>query len=184
MVAGALIALGIDLGSELPVNIEDPFFNIDGKRNKRAQFIETMKRTIQDRLSTKRVWGWKYPQAVEYLEEIKSDIPNPYFVIVYRDPVPATIRECRGKTGSGQIDAVAYREMDKSIRLARLNLDIARKWKCPTLLVSYERASLNPEEFLQELSDFSGMPVPADTSKILEFMKPGEYKSPEILRGV
>jgi len=54
----------------------------------------------------------------------------------------------------------------------------ASAFKAPTLLVSYEKASQNPEVFLKELSNFTKISLPKDTSKLLEFMTPGSYKPP------
>ncbi|TMV83322.1 sulfotransferase [Thioclava sp. BHET1] len=181
MVAGAMIGLGIDMGKELPVNVEDPIFNLDGKRNDRKKFLAEIRKEISRKGALNAVWGWKYPQAVEYLSEVRDELPNPRFVIVYRDPVPATIRAARGMEFGSRFDDVCYREMDKSIRLYRMNLELARKWQCPTLLVSYERASAMPEEFLRELSTFCGLALPDDIEHIVEFMRPGEYKNPNDL---
>ncbi|MCA2008852.1 sulfotransferase [Tritonibacter mobilis] len=182
MIAGALLGLGVDMGIDLPVNVEDPSFNIDGKRQNLANFMSDMKAAIQRRVERGALWGWKYPQAVEYLDDIRDLLPNPRLVIVYRDPVPATIRAGKGRQDLHDFDESCYREMDKSIRLYRLNLELARKWKCPTMLVSYERASQRPVELLEELAAFCGIKMPADISKIVSFMTPGEYKNPNELR--
>lgn len=182
MIAGAMLGLGIDMGTDLPVNVEDPPFNIDGKRQNRKEFMEELKQTVHNRVTRGTLWGWKYPQAVEYLEDIRHLLPNPRLVIVYRDPVPATIRAGKGRVGQENFNDVCYREMDKSIRLYRMNLELARKWQRPTLLVSYERASQQPEDFLEELAAFCGVQMPTDISRIVDFMTPGEYKDPNKLR--
>ncbi len=182
MVAGALLGLGVDMGPDLPVNVEDPSFNIDGKRQNRPKFMSDMKAAIQQRVERGTLWGWKYPQAVEYLDIIRDLLPNPRLVIVYRDPVPATIRAGQGRQGQSNFDETCYREIDKSIRLYRLNLELARKWNCPTLLVSYERASQQPEVLLEELATFCGLSMPTDISRIVSFMTPGKYKDPNGLR--
>jgi len=178
MVAGAMCGLGINMGDDLPVNVEDPMFNPHVTDMSRSDFLRQIKSTIQNRRNSGAVWGWKFPRAVSYLPAIKDDLPNPRLVIVYRDPVPAVIRAGRGRKQSADFDDISYKSIDECIRTYRRNIELAREWRCPTFLVSYERASQMPETFLQELSEFCGLKMPEDTSSIIDFMKPGSYKNP------
>jgi len=178
MVAGAMVGFGISLGENLPVNIEDPAFNLDGKRGDRPKFIAQIKEEIHKRQAIGKVWGWKYPQAAEYLQSVREDLVAPGLVIVFRDPVPAAIRATEGIGAQRQIDIDGIREMEKCVTLFDMNLKLAKLWQVPTLLVSYERASQNPLKFIEEFSIFSGMSMPASIDKIISFMRPGEYKNP------
>ena len=170
MVAGALHGLGIPMGEDLPVNIEDPLFNPDGK-GKLGPFIEQMKETIRSRNQTLQTWGWKYPRAATYLSSLHPILRNPRYIVVLRDPVPGGLRSTKG--GNSGLDYVRA-----VLRLALENIRTIETYKAPTLLVSYEKASQNPKVFLKELSEFSGMPLPQDLSPLLEFMTPGSYKAP------
>ena len=178
MVAGAMVGLGIDMGDNLPVNIEDPAFNPDGKRHDRPAFIDGARARIQKQAEKGVIWGWKCPQAVEYLQDIRDELVSPRLIIVYRDPVPAVIRAVAGKTAQTEIDKVGVSELDKIFTLYTQNLALAKSWKVPTMLVSYERASKFPGKFLHELAGFVGLPVPINPTPILDFMKPGNYKVP------
>lgn len=177
MVAGAMACLGIDMGSNLPVNIEDPTFNPDGKRSQYDDFISDAVKEIEIKQNNGGVWGWKYPQAVEYLPRLKEHLTNPHLVIVYRDPIPAVIRATRPASDAEERNQAIEREMRKSLTLFRKNFELAMEWKVPTLLVSYERSSLNPERLLNEMSEFFQLPLPKNIDPILEFMTPGSYKN-------
>jgi len=130
-----------------------------------------MKQTVRLRNQTFTTWGWKYPRASIYLKALHPRLRNPKYVVVFRDPVPGGVRSSGGNdNGENYISAV--------LMLGLQNLRLIEAFKAPTLLVSYEKASQNPEVFLKELSDFTKISLPKDTSKLLEFMTSGSYKPP------
>lgn len=179
MVAGAMAGLGIFMGDDLPVNVEDPLFNPDNQRDQMDSFIRDAAESVRMRQRAGKVWGWKYPQAVEYLPDIKQAIDFPNLVIVYRDPIPACVRAVNG-AAPGTSGKVLSEEFYKSISLSQRNFELAQQWKVPTLLVSYEKASLFPELFVRELSEFCGLAMPQDITRIIDFMAPGQYKRPPV----
>src|SRR5690606_33230111 len=77
MVAGAMVGLGVHMGDDLPVNVEDPLFNPHSSKLSGPDFIGQVKSAIKDRVKTGDVWGWKFPRAVSYLADIKDELPNP-----------------------------------------------------------------------------------------------------------
>lgn len=174
MVAGAILGLGVPMGEEERVNVEDLAFNIESFKGMPEAFHPAMRETIAQRNAAHEIWGWKYPNAVHYLDELRDSLRNPYLVCVYRDPVPALIREEQERTQVGELDFVANR-----LRLMRRNTLLIRDWGVPGLLVSYEKASARPETFLSELSGFLDLPLPENIAPILEFMAPGGYKVPK-----
>jgi len=73
MVAGILRAGGLDLGEGLSDNHEDQGFvtqDPDGHLIPRAERNARLYERIVERNKEQSVWGWKYPQAAEYLAEI------------------------------------------------------------------------------------------------------------------
>jgi len=50
---------------------------------------------------------------------------------------------------------------------------------CHILHVSYEKAILDPEPFVQMLAAFVGGSPPADMDELRAFMEPGSYKPPD-----
>jgi hypothetical protein len=172
MVAGAIAGLGVPMGRDLPVNIEDPNFNADYTPKTFRDFVDGLPAVVAQRNDEHDLWGWKYPLAARYLGDIAQHLRNPFLVVVVRDPVPACLRQLKGGNGN-PMEAVQAR-----VRMEARNIDLVEKLQVPTLIVSYERAVIHPVEFLQELADFLRLDLPPDLTPILDFMKPGEYKLP------
>lgn len=173
MVAGTIAGLGVFMGSDLPANVEDPMFNPDVDKGLSIEdFKARLPQVIEDRNKAHKIWGWKYPRANRYVEEILPKLRNPHLVVVYRDPVPATIRL------KPEDDRTTFRELRRRLRMELDNLQIAQRANCPTLMVSYERASKSPETFIYQLADFLQLTPPENLDPLLAFMEPGSYKKP------
>lgn len=172
MVAGAISGLGVFMGSDLPVNVEDRAFNPDQHQGDLDGFLDTLPPVIKDRNETYAHWGWKYPRAERYLERVADQLKGLHLIVVLRDPVPACLRTLK------RSDADPMQVVKRRIQMEARNIALVDRLKRPTLLVSYERASTRPEVFLEELADFLGVEMPSDTSRILDFMTPGQYKPP------
>lgn len=173
MVAGAIGGLGVFMGHNLLQNIEDPMFNPDVDKTLSFEDFKTrLPAVVRERDDAYRIWGWKYPRANRYLEDILPKLRNPHLVVVYRDPVPATIRL------QPEDDRAALREIRRRLRMELDNLQIAQRARCPTLMVSYERASRTPAAFIAQLAEFLQMTPPDDLEPLLAFMEPGSYKPP------
>lgn len=173
MVAGAIAGIGVFMGHDLPVNVEDPMFNPDVDSSiDFEEFCNRLLERISDRNNSFHDWGWKFPVAIRYLERIFPLLRNPHFVIVKRDPVPAVLRH-NPADNIGKIN-----ETRRRLRLELDNINLAATLAPPTLVVSYERASNQPKEFIENLAEFLQVSVPDNIKPILEFMKPGEYKKP------
>ncbi len=177
MVAGAMAGLGIRMGPNLPVNVEDPAFNPDVFGGDGPEFIAQVQQTIVQRRKVHDVWGWKYPRASRYLERVVAQLPAPRFVVVFRDPVPAAMRAAKRDGVSTQAQGKTVQStIAGKLRAELKNLNMCYELGLPTLLVSFEKAQANPEAFLTELASFTGMPLPHDLTPILDFMTPGSYK--------
>lgn len=182
MVAGAIAGLGVFMGEDLPVNIEDTQFNPDLAGGDGPEFIAQVKHAIAQRSATHTIWGWKYPRAGRYIERVCDLIPNPHFVVVFRDPLPSALRGARrpGLTPKA-IAAASHKTIQSRLRIEMENLSLVYRLEKPTLMVSFEKAQTEPETFLEELAQFVGLPVPQDVSPILRFMEPGTYKDISML---
>jgi hypothetical protein len=170
MVAGVARLCGLNIGDNLPVNCEDPELNIDLLRQQGASKpVEHIVSAIRRRNSSLDVWGWKFPAAAQYLNEIKPELRNPHLVLVFRDALATATRHVHKPEDIGpQIRRVN----DVIIR----NWQLAKGWNVPTLLVSYERAMLNPEAFVEQLSEFINNGAAPDIEKIKDYMRAGEYQ--------
>ncbi|QXT41111.1 hypothetical protein [Gymnodinialimonas ceratoperidinii] len=171
MVAGAILGLGVPMGPDLGRNLEDPAFNFDAQGMAMEGFLQHARDTVEARNQAHEIWGWKFPNAARYLEQLAPHLRAPHLVCVFRDPVPAALR--RAKTPEEAPDFIAGR-----LRAQMRNTELIEKLKLPCLMVSYEKASAQPAEFVQELAQFLRLPIPAHVDEIVAFMARGSYKDP------
>jgi len=169
MVGGLARLCGLSLGDELPNNHEDPDFNFDLLRRDGRDPIAQILGAIERRDAAHEVWGWKYPRATRYLDEIRARLRNPHLILVLRDPVAAGGRVIR----KGQ-DPLATVQSHQELQTR--NLDLAAGWQVPTLLVSYERSAARPFRAARDLAEFLGMPAPTDREQVRAFVQPGTYQ--------
>lgn len=163
-VAGTMQRLGLFIGDNLPNNYEDPDFV--GKPP------PAMIETIAERQKTYAVWGWKFPSAANYLENLMPALENPHLILVSRDIV-ATMKAHRRWHNRGQVLAV-----HEILLQQQRNWFLIERWRVPTIMVSYEKAVLQPALFATQMAEFLGMPAPDDAAQaeITSFMQPGSYK--------
>lgn len=164
-VAGAMQRLGVFMGDGLPNNYEDPRFGL-------GQSPARMREAIAERNAAHDVWGWKFPAASNYLERLSKDLRNPYLVVVFRD-IAATMKG-HMRWHNHEITLAA----NEILVQQQKNWLLVERWRVPTLLVSYEKAILDPRLFVQELAGHLGRPVPQGDAmdRIVAFLAPGSYK--------
>ena len=162
MVAGIAQRTGVDIGSGLPVNLEDPDF--------REQTLEHMRAAIRRNNRTKTLWGWKYPLAAQYLPQLHSEIRNPHYVIVWRDLLASSVRAVR--RGNDFLEA-----LHGAHRRQQANLEILSSLPAKHLLVSYEKGLDKPMALARDIARFAGGHVPADPRELRAFATRGSYKS-------
>jgi len=163
-VAGTMQRLGLFMGEDLPNNYEDPDFV--GKP------LPHMKEAVATRQAAHAIWGWKFPAAANYLENLLGLLDNPHLVVVTRDLV-ATMKAHRRWHNRGHLLAAH----DIMLQQQR-NWFLVERWKVPTAFVSYEKLILNPGLFIEEMAAFLSMPMPeaAVTQELETFLRPGSYK--------
>jgi len=161
-IAGVMRKLGIFMGENVPNNHEDPEF-ISKPNPHRLSMIEK-------RNSAHSIWGWKDPNAVNYLHQIAPKLRNPHFVIVSRDVIATTKGHMRwhGREVKFAVGDVALQQ--------QRNVFFALSGDAPVLFVSYEKAILNPTALVAEMAEFLGFPYPADDKPFIDFLAPGSYK--------
>jgi hypothetical protein len=170
MVAGVAIKCGLFMGDDLPINCEDPAFNIMELKKRNLPIAPTIRETLKRRnVSSIGTWGWKFPRAAFYLDKVYESIVNPHFIIVYRDPLATASRAV-------QQDKPIVEALDQVLTLHRMNHNVAETYKVPTLFVSYDRAIAAREQTISSLCEFIGLAHPKNTKDILAYMEPGSYK--------
>jgi pimeloyl-ACP methyl ester carboxylesterase len=164
-VAGVMQRLGIFMGDDLPNNYEDPRFGA-------GQPPARMRAAIEERNQAHDIWGWKFPAAANYAEGLYASLRNPYLVVVFRD-LAATMKG-HMRWHNREVALAAHEILVQQQK----NWFLVERWRVPTLLVSYEKAMLEPSLFVQELAGHLGRDVPQgpDLDELVEFLTPGSYK--------
>lgn len=157
MVAGMCQILGIPMGENLPDNCEDPDFNWLTLKEEVADRIQHMQACVRKRDTQHPVWGWKYPAASQYLEQILPHLRNPHLVCIFRDPLSVARRPVL-KRGREPLQA-----LKTAANFYYRNIEVIKAAQVPTLLLSYERALVHPTEFTRELAEF--LQCDSDTSR-------------------
>jgi hypothetical protein len=170
MVAGVAKLCGLDIGQNLPINLEDNDFNPQVLNKQGIQPVPHIINTLKERYRSKDIWGWKFPRAIAYLAQIQQHLVNPHLILVSRDPIATAAREIL--SGAPKLKAI-----ELVLRLQLRNMELVKSWEAPTLVVSYEKSIQYPEQFVTDLCDFLDVARPTDTSEIRAFMQPGQYKS-------
>jgi hypothetical protein len=170
MVAGVARALGLDLGDPGErKNNEDPRFH--------TAPLPALWRVVDARNAEADVWGWKHPAAGRYITELSARLRNPYFIVVYRDPIAAARSQIkRDKAARRRTERLAIHESTSS---SAMNTGFALATDRPVLLVSNERAIDDQTGLIDDMAAFLGVPPPSDSlrAKILEYIEPGQYKA-------
>ena len=161
MIANVVRSMGIFLGDELPVNLEDNGFNWDilsrlEPELSRKDKITSIKKVIEDRNAQYDVWGWKYPRTDVYFKDIAPTLVNPMLICVFRDVVASTWR------GVVRRRQQPLNLMRRALDLQSSNLRLIEQSKLPTLLVSYEKAIADPLQLVTSLNRFMSLGLSHD----------------------
>jgi len=164
LVAGAASILGVDMGTDDTSTLHEDLelvYTAQG-RDRHGNLMahsadvatENLKQLVRARNEANDLWGWKDPSADLYLEAISEVVRHPFVLFVNRDI--AAIAQSEFKRMQSSIEQ-AYEQA--LLRFGRYWVMLQRlQW--PTLLVSYERAALDPEALLREVADFIGLAPP------------------------
>lgn len=168
-IAGIERALGLYMGDIDKGNNEDQ--NFTGYR------LGRIRTTIQQRNEQHDIWGFKYPKAVMYMPQVVESLRNPYFIVVYRDPV-ATALSHLGWTGSKNRKP-AHLAVHEANSFTNANTSFAFASGHPTLVISHELAMEKPGDAIDEVARFLGLEPPEKElrAKIIQYLEPGSYKN-------
>ncbi|MDQ2091949.1 sulfotransferase [Marimonas arenosa] len=162
-VAGCIRKLGVFLGDDLPVNLEDPLFSRPAKVNAEL---------VAQRNADHAVWGWKFPNAANYLDHIAKDLRNSRLICVTRDLAANGLAIASRHAGFDDL-----RALETVFLQTQKNYSLIMRFHRPTLLVSYEKLLLKTEETVREIAGFLGTEVSeAQIEAAVEFVSPGVYR--------
>ena len=182
MVARIVEQLGVPMGENLPANYEDQAFNFDFMPDEykadRSKMHASLIDSIQQRNQSHSVWGWKYPKAHIYLNQVLKHVRQPHLICVLRDPLASSLRPLGRKNSRSKSGKTTppIKVMEQHLMWQNKNLEIIRKSSCPSLICSYEKAVVNPEGFVKEMANFIGLDSSDQRiSLAVDQIKPGRY---------
>ena len=177
IVARVVQSLGIHLGDDIGINLEDDAFNLQKLQLLPSKEPEALKasllQTIQERNQARDVWGWKYPNAARYLPLILPALRNPLFICVFRDCISTSSRMLGPKMSKGKNP---LNVLDVNLNTQMENLRLMRNSNVPSLLCSYEKSISDPTDFVKTLANFLGVNFNKRVLKAAaEQIVPGSY---------
>lgn len=171
MVGGIMRALGVFMGDNIDENNQE---SMDFHGRTPDQLAEVIARNN----SNHQVWGWKHPNAADYLEGVWPHLVNPHAICVYRDAV-ANGQALNRWHPFSKMDAI-----QAALRRQQRNLNLVSKLAGPKIFVSYEKAERNKRLFLTEFSGLLGIRPRHDEFDFVAFMQSGSYKKLEDYRKI
>jgi len=158
-----LHALGIPMGEKLSAVYED----VEVCRPMESFDLNGVRDIISRRNAAHDKWGFKRPSAVSYARHYETELRNPEYIVVFRDPFAIANRNLLSvdqDLSSGLRDACR--------RTAELVEFIASQPK-RAMLISYEKAMLSPESMVQALAEFAGIDDTKALRRGLRAIRPG-----------
>lgn len=166
MVAGALDALGVFMGEKLTPMFEDPALVdcLERADLARARCIAA------ERDARYTLWGFKHPRIDGLLSRWQRIFRAPVYVVVFRDAMAVGAR--RAITHSEALDD----HIEAALDVQKTLLQFARAVRRPCLLVSYEKALLDPEFFVGQLAEFLGIDDAEACGRAAAFIEPSPVR--------
>lgn len=159
MVAGTAREMGIFLGDQVGENHEDQkFLTFD---------LEKLRERVAERNAERETWGWKMPHSLQYIEKLQDDLRNPHYVLVWRNALASAISQVR-RSDADINNALEYscaRLQEMTSKVPLLN--------GPVLMVNYEQAVENKQDFIDTLAAYLGVEVDDEMrERCLNFIDP------------
>ncbi len=150
MVAALLQEAGVWLGDHVyePINEDAEITQI-----LRARDFTRLDALIERQNAKAPVWGFKMPDLHQFLQHDELQrFRNPHLIVIYRDPVAVAVRSALSEQVDGTQAIIvettsAMHSMAQFVRASRL----------PFLLLSYEKALVFPQVFIDSVLTFCGI---------------------------
>lgn len=177
MVSGVLRLIGIDMGARQgrgnneDLDIQDARgpagpLGEAGTPDYRAA-LDRMRPVITKRAEAQTPWGWKDPHGILYARDVMDLLPSPRLIVVFRD-LAASAERVHRINGADRLD-----EMHSALMLQARALDVLQETEWPAAIVSYEKALVRPERFLDQIAGFCGVEAAgAERQAALAFISP------------
>lgn len=164
MVAGALAKLGVFMG-----DLSRPPVYEDVRLSKaiEANDLAAARLIVADYDSRYPIWGWKRPSSIDYLPLVDDLFDRPIYIFVFKDIFSIAMRN------SISMLRDIFLGMEDANRKFGQAISFLRQRNPRAMLVSYDKALLRPDLFVNALIDFCGLDVAEDCLReAIEFIRP------------
>jgi len=130
---------------------------------------EEFAKVVNKRNQEHDVWGFKSPGAWHQMDLLVKYLRNPIFLAIYKDPVSVSLRRARRRKGN------SIRLVLNTVNQYSQSLTGMCNTKQPIYLFSYLKAIIDPDGFVQELLDVTGLEVDRETKeRLIAFIQPNK----------
>jgi hypothetical protein len=165
MTALLLQQAGVFIGANLPVTAEDPLFA--GILRERKPDARKFRAAVERRSAEHARWGFKAPFRNHW--PLLASIDNVRFVCVFRDVLAVANRN------RISVDADLLANMRANLALELEIVSFIAGNRSPMMLISYEKALLDPAGLAKAVADFCGVDVNDDVlGRIAAVIEPNE----------
>lgn len=173
LLSGALNATGIYMGETATAQYEDKAFKVPLADVRRDPNIEArLLPVIQERNRRHRFWGWKLPNNIYYIQQIRHLLVNPVFIFVYRD-------ENAIARSSAKHDGKAWwLHRRRLIKVARNHTQLVRNFEA-TLGENDSKATFHLEEVQKNIPAFLDEFAKLVPSDLFDREAVGSFVNPE-----
>lgn len=167
------------MGGFKTAQYEDRSFKIPPAEVRRDRNIESrLLPLIQERNNSHRLWGWKVPNAIYYINQIQHLLINPVFLFIYRD------EEAIARSSAKHDRKVWWLHRRRLLEVARNHTKLVRDFEA-SLGDSAAKAVFRVEEIRQDIPNFLDQletvlaPDVFDREAVRDFVSPsGGYVPP------
>lgn len=198
LAAGLLKLFGVDMGPTIhPTKFnpkgsfeDEDFVEMNKKilNNPNSDFSSEVENLIQTKSKDKIFWGWKVPSTVLTIKHYLPYLPNPYFVIVLRNPIDNALSMVK-YSRENRVDfphPISFIEALRRVcqTYERILIITQQYPEVPQIFISFERIIKNPVAEIRRISEFLGIHISnQQIEKIKKFIIPEPQKGKERKKG-
>jgi hypothetical protein len=159
LAASILFHAGIYMGHHLAEAVYEDLEFIEAFHSRNRDLLV---RLIASRNAAHPQWGFKTPHLHARLSYQDMGLfRNPHLIVIFRDPVAVAERSALAE----YLDP--FRAMQESLDALKNLVRFVNNTTAPALLLSYEKALLKPDDFIDAMARFCGIPLDQGQRRIL-----------------
>lgn len=166
-ISGLLRIFGIYMGECVNTFHEDPEFL------RPSNELPAVIRVIKERNASHSVWGWKAPDSIFWLKDVRQYLRNPRFILVLRHPLET------GRSQQKHSGSTVY--LGTRVTLGYLTFIhdfIEHEDERRILLVSYEDLITNKRSEIERIAEFCDVTLSElQLEQALKFLTPNGYRT-------